>query len=58
MKMKTFDTVAEQREALEAIAHTIETWWGPLAEKSFGDMSVPVKSDTAVLRMIASKLGV
>lgn len=59
MTIKTFDTVAEQREGLESVARNIEKFWRELAEEARGglDLSVCVESDTAALRLIASKLG-
>ena len=59
LTIKTFDTVEEQREALEGVACGIEDFWRELAENhALGklDLSVPAKSDADCLRLIASKL--
>ena len=58
MMIRTFDTIEEKREGLEAVARNIEGFWHELAEEAKGglDLSAAVYSDVATLRLIASKL--
>jgi hypothetical protein len=57
MTIRTFDTVEEQREALEGVAQNIEGFWRLLAESTVPHLSVPAESDAKTLRTIAGKLG-